>query len=53
MVIPSFTGDGMAIALSTAKSCAYEFDRRQKGFKVQRSPLLQTLIQGREVHDTF
>ena len=30
MVIPSFTGDGMAIALSTAKDCAYEFDRRQK-----------------------
>jgi len=25
MVIPSFTGDGMAIALSTARNCAYEF----------------------------
>ncbi len=35
MVIPSFTGDGMAIALSTAKNCAYEFDCRQKDRKVQ------------------
>ena len=33
MVIPSFTGDGMAIALSTARDCAYEFDRQQKGIK--------------------
>jgi flavin-dependent dehydrogenase len=32
MVIPSFTGDGMAIALSTAKDCAYEFNAHQKGF---------------------
>lgn len=35
MVIPSFTGDGMAIALSTAKNCAHEFDHRQKGLKFQ------------------
>jgi flavin-dependent dehydrogenase len=33
MVIQSFTGDRMAIALSTAKNCAYEFDHRQKGLK--------------------
>jgi menaquinone-9 beta-reductase len=39
MVIPSFTGDGMAIALCTAKNCAYEFDNRQKGPKFQIDPL--------------
>ena len=31
MVIPSFTGDGMCIALSTAKNCVDGFDHRQKG----------------------
>lgn len=31
MVIPSFTGDGMAIALGTAKDCVDEFTARQKG----------------------
>lgn len=35
MVIPSFTGDGMAIALSTARNCAYEFNDHQKGFEVK------------------
>jgi hypothetical protein len=43
MVIPSFTGDGMAIALSTAKNCAYAFDRRQKGIEVQLQPMQRTL----------
>lgn len=35
MVIPSFTGDGMAIALSTARDCVVEFNSRRKGFKVE------------------
>ena len=43
MVIPSFTGDGMAIALSTAKNCAYEFNSRQKGLKVQFQPMQRIL----------
>ena len=43
MVIPSFTGDGMAIALSTAKNCAYEFDKRQKGLKFQNGLLQRKL----------
>jgi flavin-dependent dehydrogenase len=43
MVIPSFTGDGMAIALSTAKNCAYEFDHRQKGQKYQSEPMQRIL----------
>jgi len=43
MVIPSFTGDGMAIALSTAKNCAYEFDHRQKGREFQSGPMQKIL----------
>ena len=43
MVIPSFTGDGMAIALSTAKNCAYEFNYRQKGLKFQTEPMRKIL----------
>ena len=43
MVIPSFTGDGMAIALSTAKQCAYEFNCHQKGLKIQVKPMQGTL----------
>jgi menaquinone-9 beta-reductase len=43
MVIPSFTGDGMAIALSTARNCAYEFDYRQKGLKFQVEPMHKIL----------
>lgn len=43
MVIPSFTGDGMAIALSTAKNCVYEFNYRQKGLKFQLEPMQQIL----------
>jgi hypothetical protein len=38
MVIPSLTGDGMAIALSTARHCAYGFNGRQKGLKVEDGP---------------
>jgi flavin-dependent dehydrogenase len=34
MVIPSLTGDGMAIALSTAKDAAYEFHSRQQGLSI-------------------
>jgi len=33
----------MAIALSTAKDCAYEFNRRQKGLKVHNQ-LLQKIL---------
>jgi len=43
MVIPSFTGDGMAIAISTAKNCAYEFDHRQKGQGFQSEPMQRIL----------
>ena len=43
MVIPSFTGDGMAIALSTAKNCAYEFDQRQKGLNFQTGLMQRNL----------
>jgi flavin-dependent dehydrogenase len=43
MVIPSFTGDGMAIALSTAKSSVYEFNSRQKGPKVRFQPMQRIL----------
>ena len=43
MVIPSFTGDGMAIALSTAKNCVYEFDYRQKGLKFKIEPMQKML----------
>lgn len=43
MVIPSFTGDGMAIALSTAKNCAYEFDCRQKGMSVHAGQIQENL----------
>jgi len=43
MVIPSFTGDGMAIALSTAKNCAYEFDYRQKGLPVHVGQIQEKL----------
>jgi len=35
MVIPSFTGDGMAIALSTARDCVHEFNAQQKGLKAR------------------
>lgn len=42
-VIPSFTGDGMAIALSTAKSCAYQFDAHQKGMTFQADRMQNTL----------
>jgi flavin-dependent dehydrogenase len=43
MVIPSFTGDGMAIALSTARNCVDEFDHHQKGLKSQ-SGTMQKLL---------
>ena len=43
MVIPSFTGDGMAIALSTAKNSVDEFDDRQKGRKFQIKPMEKIL----------
>lgn len=43
MVIPSFTGDGMAIALSTARNCVYDFDARQKGFKSRTAPIQKIL----------
>jgi len=42
-VIPSFTGDGMAIALSTAKSSVDEFESRQKGRKAQVEPIQKIL----------
>lgn len=42
-VIPSFTGDGMAIALSTAKSCACQFDAHEKGMTFQSDPMQKTL----------
>jgi flavin-dependent dehydrogenase len=43
MVIPSLTGDGMAIALSTARRCVQEFDCRQKGLKIQMGPMQKML----------
>jgi flavin-dependent dehydrogenase len=43
MVIPSFTGDGMAIALSTARNCVDEFDCHQKGFKYLVGPMQKIL----------
>jgi len=43
MVIPSFTGDGMAIALSTAKDCAHRFNEYQKGLKSKVKPMQREL----------
>jgi len=43
MVIPSFTGDGMAIALSTAKNSVYEFDYRQRGSTYKTEPIQRIL----------
>lgn len=43
MVIPSFTGDGMAIALSTAKDCAHAFNERQKGLRSKVHPMQRKL----------
>jgi flavin-dependent dehydrogenase len=43
MVIPSFTGDGMAIALSTARNCTHEFNSHQKGLKFQGQSMQKML----------
>ncbi|MBP9855565.1 MAG: NAD(P)/FAD-dependent oxidoreductase [Candidatus Omnitrophica bacterium] len=42
-VIPSFTGDGMAIALSTAKDCVYEFHCRQKNLPFETKSMQRKL----------
>jgi flavin-dependent dehydrogenase len=42
-VIPSFTGDGMAIALNTAKSCVHAFDHRQRKTRGAPEPIQKIL----------
>jgi flavin-dependent dehydrogenase len=42
-VIPSFTGDGMACALNTAKNCVYNFDSLKKGLPVDGGLMYKVL----------